>query len=299
MRHLRTVTLLIGVWFLCLGGLPLAAHASLIRSEPPVGTPLGQLASARLRVSDVDPPTAAIRFATDVGQSIDTTDPSLVSSETVAADAVLIRWLNLLSLSILMGTLGFALFVWQPVSPAGQTPIDHLLDRLLLAGWLLTGITSVLMLVLQASVALDTSLLGVSIYPGLLDVVTASTFGSLWLMRMALWGIGLLLLLRPQRRKRLPLLLVLGMGILLTHSLFSHATATPDALAAVAGDWLHLLGATLWIGGLLAFGLVLARVREQGPGLSARMVGYFSNYARIAGAALIFTGIYAAWLHVG
>ncbi|MCA9908102.1 MAG: hypothetical protein KC519_05580, partial [Anaerolineae bacterium] len=231
MRHLRTVTLLIGVWFLCLGGLPLAAHASLIRSEPPVGTPLGQLASARPRVSDVDPPTAAIRFATDVGQSIDTTDPSLVSSETVAADAVLIRWLNLLSLSILMGSMGFALFVWQPVSPAGQTQIDHLLDRLLLAGWLLTGITSVLMLVLQASVALDTSLLGVSIYPGLLDVVTASTFGSLWLMRMALWGIGLLLLLRPQRRKRLPLLLVLGMGILLTHSLFSHATATPDALA--------------------------------------------------------------------
>ncbi|HVO44522.1 MAG TPA: CopD family protein [Aggregatilineales bacterium] len=58
----------------------------------------------------------------------------------------------------------------------------------------------------------------------------------------------------------------------------------------------------LWVGGLVQFIGVIGPVRRAffpaTPAVSA-LVGHFSNFARIAVAGLVLTGIYAAWLGVG
>jgi copper transport protein len=71
----------------------------------------------------------------------------------------------------------------------------------------------------------------------------------------------------------------------------------------VALDWLHLLAMALWVGGLMQLALVLPRVLrpleagERHAFLGA-LVPRFSRLALPCVAALVATGVYAAWLHV-
>ena len=95
--------------------------------------------------------------------------------------------------------------------------------------------------------------------------------------------------------------LALGLLLLVTQSLFSHASAAADRAAAVANDWLHLTSTALWIGGLVAFALMLLTLRREPDrtALTARLVAAFSNFARVAVVLLVVSGLYAAWLEVG
>jgi len=238
-------------------------------------------------------------FVFGVGTAVGDSASPLTIDETVDVGGSIVRWLNLLSLSLMMGSIGFLLFVWQPISQSVQSPIDRLLERLIRSGWWSAGIVGILMLLLQASIAFDTSLPGALTDTRLPDFVASSAYGRLWLLRLELWIAGLVFVSQPRQRRLLPAALACGMGILLAQSLFSHASATADAAAAVAGDWLHLLATSLWIGGLIAFVVVMTQMQRHYTMLAAWVAGYFSNYARVALAALIITGSYAAWLQVG
>lgn len=221
--------------------------------------------------------------------------------ETVQSEAVFVRTFHLLAASLALGSIGFWLFVWQPAT-SENARASRWQKRLIGLGWISLGIASVLLLLLQTSITADVPLGEAAAHPAFIELLTRSSFGALWTVRMGLWlFMGLMLFLQTADQRLLWVALLFGMGVLLTQSLFSHASATQD-LAAVAADWLHLLATTLWIGGLLAFGLVLLaswRDRDASTTQTAAMVGYFSNYVRVSVAALIATGFYAAWLHVG
>src|SRR6185312_3582467 len=66
---------------------------------------------------------------------------------------------------------------------------------------------------------------------------------------------------------------------------------------------LHLLSASVWVGGLLTLvvGLVMARslALEQRQAVYAEAIPRFSTLAIIATIILGVTGFYAAWLEVG
>ncbi len=239
-------------------------------------------------------------FAFGIGTAVVAESTNLTVNESIPADGVVIRWLNLVSLSLAVGSIGFMVFVWQPAAPDGPPAASRLLKRLIVAAWLLTGLTSLLVLLLQASIAADTTVFEVVAHPSFWTFITSSSYARLWSLRLNCWMLlgGALLLIR-QERYRYSVALLAGGGILLAQSLFSHASAMPDTAAAVLGDWLHLLATTLWIGGLVAFGLVLSSVRRQDMALAGRLVAYFSNLMRVSVAALIITGTYAAWLQVG
>lgn len=77
----------------------------------------------------------------------------------------------------------------------------------------------------------------------------------------------------------------------------SHAVGSGPA--AIVLDWLHLLGTSLWVGGLLPLWLVLRHVPAAERGLVARvLVPRFSRLAAIAVAILVVTGGYSALVHV-
>jgi copper transport protein len=216
---------------------------------------------------------------------------------------VIIRWFNLISLSLVVGSLGFRMFVWTPAVAESQPTIERRMSLLTWGGWVMAGIIGFLLIFLQYSAATDNPILANINSRSLEQLIADTRFGHLWLSRMALWvGMGLSLWFARTDKWFNPVALTLGMGMLLTNSLFSHANAAQDLIASVGADWLHLSATAFWIGGLLQFGNVIGPVRRafnpSAPVLS-RLVGYFTNFARVSVAALIVTGLYAAWLEVG
>ncbi len=81
-----------------------------------------------------------------------------------------------------------------------------------------------------------------------------------------------------------------------------HAAATEGLRwLSIPADFLHVLAAGSWIGGL--FFVLIAELRERretgrGNALLAEVLPLFSQVALIAGALLIGTGVLASWLHV-
>lgn len=231
------------------------------------------------------------------GQAVNLTDSSI--SVTSAG----IRTFNLWTLALLVGGIGFWLFTWSPAVPQSNPALERRMNILIAVGWVLVGFGSVLMLLLQTSTTANVSLIEAIGSPILGSIIVGTRYGLLWMVRVALWIlIGIVLWWPTASKWRLWVALIIGVGLLLTNSLFSHASAAPDETAAVFSDWLHLLSTALWVGGLVQFVNVIGVLRKQSPSATstaARMVGYFSNYARICVVGLIITGSYAAWLQVG
>ena len=91
--------------------------------------------------------------------------------------------------------------------------------------------------------------------------------------------------------------------LLMTLTSLSHAAAEEGFLPFFA-DWLHVVAASLWMGGLLGFTIVflggsLETVpAEERTELRRRAVRRFSGVAAVAIAALLATGLYSVLLHV-
>ena len=81
-----------------------------------------------------------------------------------------------------------------------------------------------------------------------------------------------------------------------------HAVATEGLRwLSIPADFLHVLAAGSWIGGL--FFVLIAELRERrrsgrGNALLAEVLPLFSQVALVAGALLVGTGALASWLHV-
>lgn len=84
--------------------------------------------------------------------------------------------------------------------------------------------------------------------------------------------------------------------LLLGVTLNSHAWGSGPL--AAAADWLHLLAAAVWIGGLACLLVILVAPREDRAILAPRLVPRFSGVAAAGLAVMAATGVYAAWLHV-
>lgn len=208
----------------------------------------------------------------------------------VPAESAVVRWLNLLSMAAITGLPAFAVLI---AAPSEQKPRHA--RRLWTAtwiGWLAVGITSILTLLLQASI-----LSGMGITPDALAQTAFETrFGSLWVARVVLWisyGLFLMFLTRPY----VPLMVVAGL-ILVSQSLFSHASGVANAAPFIAADWLHLASMGTWIGGLIGLVVSIPYLREQ-PKLLGAWVARFSNMARVAVGLLVVTGVIAGIEHVG
>lgn len=251
------------------------------------------------RVLSTDGHSTEGSFAFGVGVPVTVQSAVPQIDETVPPDSAVIRAFNLFSQSLAVGSVAFWLFVWLPADEAAPT-IEKRLRRLMLAGWALAGVSGILILLLHVSIAAQIPLPQAAADPALGSLLFSSRYGQVWLGRLALWLLmGGLLRLAGSRPRLYGLALLTGTLLLLTTSVYSHASATPqDTTAAVANDWLHLTASAFWIGGLIAFFVVLGAARQAALSAST-LAGRFSNYARVAVFSLIISGFYAGWLHVG
>ena len=133
-----------------------------------------------------------------------------------------------------------------------------------------------------------------------------SRVGALWLARLslALLAAAVITAAASSGRTWVWWAAIGASGMLLmTLSGLSHAAATGRLLPLLA-DWTHAVAATVWMGGLLGFGVALGSraFRDLAPDsqtkLRERSVRRFSAVATCAVVVLACTGLYTAVLHV-
>jgi copper transport protein len=146
----------------------------------------------------------------------------------------------------------------------------------------------------------------------LVSLVTNGRFGMYWTMREVVILLALLLTIMTEMLKNIPrqvtallswLNLILGMALLLALTLSGHA-ATGDVLAyTVIVDWLHLLAASLWIGGLLYISMIYLPILKQKSLLEGvrSLISILPHYAALAITGiliLLVTGPFDATTHI-
>ena len=233
-----------------------------------------------------------------------------------------LRWLLLLGALAMVGGPVLELFVTLPALQArqGEVAVRELLTRLSGRSIKLTwasvaafSAASAAQLLLQTSLIHEVSIAG-AIGPLAWATLGETAWGGLWLWRMGLAAIFALFAaaltapaVRESGRAVLAarvLAIAAGCGVLWTLSLTSHAAATAGIRdLAVAVDFVHLLAAAVWVGGLfhLCIGIPLflriLSARQQRECLG-RLVPRFSVAAGLSVGVLIVTGVFSGWAQV-
>ena len=247
-------------------------------------------------------------LAADAGAALEDAPALQSRAEPIA------RWLALLGGMAVVGAAVFRALVSTPTLAARGTPgarraLRTADFRLIGVGLALFLAGSLAQLVVQASVAFDTSALGALGAP-VWNVLVETNWGRLWIWRAVLIiGAGAALFAAWRRGGgegwTLAPTAALGAAALLTVSLTSHAAATPGVrLEALVNDFVHLISAAVWTGGLFAFALAISVVFRRADGGAGRrsalaaMAARFSALAGASVAALILTGAFSAWAQV-
>ena len=168
-----------------------------------------------------------------------TAQPTAVATaemtETLPIAELLIRWFNLIALVWAVGSIAFVVLVWHAVGLDGQVDIERRLRQVMWVGWVSMGVAALLILLFQA--AAPNGEVGAALStPVLVELVTRTRFGTLWLARGALWIVHRNLDCgQPAGGWLLWSALIAGAVVLRLTSLFSHSGASAGSSAADAG----------------------------------------------------------------
>lgn len=211
---------------------------------------------------------------------------------------------NGLVLLSLVGLVGVPVTLWIAIYPlAGRfgAPLASAEERartvLLASGALMLAGVVGLGLARTASIA-------PSLSPGAVGRFLGTSLGALWIAQLVVAGavVGVLLLARRRpvaRRYWLGGAAAGGLAVQLSVSATSHSASLIDRLQGTATDFAHIGGAALWVGGLLALGLVLPTVlrhADEQRAVAAGAIWRFSIVALTGVTLSVTTGlVLAAW----
>ena len=223
--------------------------------------------------------------------SLSGSDPGGRGGERADGEGLLLvamRWLSLLTAAMLLGG---ALLVARTRRRLDEGAGEALADRERRTHrWLLavSAIAAAEMLIAAAAAGAGDGLN--------FALLTGSTTGVAAIVRLAvvLVAVGAVAILR--RRGRGPVLAFTGVLVLITHAIGGHVASLEDGRTLAAlGQVAHVLSAGIWIGGLLALALVVARTPASdrrtlgGEGLRA-----LAPIVAVAALVVVVTGTLAA-----
>jgi copper transport protein len=227
-----------------------------------------------------------------------------------APGTVAVRSLLYLGLAALCGGLLFSLLVWDPSVRAAQAGGDERWLAVFTRCWrtlaaaalALIALVSLAGVLVQAGQAAGSGL----VWPWssqAIAILIDSRYGILVIARLAAALLLAGLLLAPDRgwNRYAAIPIVIGLG--LTFSLESHAAAQPAPILPILSDLVHLLAASVWVGGLFLFLAAVWIVHRLPPEsrtrLAALLIPHFSNLALSSVIILTLTGLYAGLVDVG
>jgi copper transport protein len=177
--------------------------------------------------------------------------------------------------------------------------------RLVVVGGVLLIVGTLFTAAAQAAAAANVSLLDALGQP-IADLLLRGRFASIWWPRMGLEVASLLLIVfGGVEGLASECALATLPAVLLTSALTSHGAAVPlGAAAGIAIDWLHILGATAWVGGLIGLAVLaptMWRVAASGSDdpLARRVVVSFGQFALAASLAVALSGALQSTLELG
>lgn len=220
----------------------------------------------------------------------------------------LLAWLEFVSLAFCIGVLVCRLFVIPPsvqTVASGNETSYATAWRLFTVALVIIFVSTVVDLLLRTATMSGRSVLAA--LPVISTVLSKTHYGRVWTIRVGallllcfLIGFGL-----RKRNSRMFLVsaIVLTLFIAATRSASGHASDTGDFSIAEIMDWLHLVSASVWGGGLMVLSLVILpeiiKHQDIPAPLLASVAGRFSRLAGAAVGVVAFTALYNAWLHLG
>lgn len=243
------------------------------------------------------------------------------SGEATALAVGAVRVLDYLTIAVTIGGLAFLFLVWLPASAsvAGAEPhpgtasraFASRLWRLLWLAVALGLLASVLGVLLQGASAAGLSLWS-SLRGSIVDDTLKSRFGEVWGARAIDWiAIGALLglVLRPaslglRPRRGILLALMLACAYLaIAPALAGHASIESPTGVFFPSDVLHVLAASVWVGGIACLLIALpAATRKLPPAQRSRLLlaalTRFSPLALGSVVAIALTGAIQAYIDV-
>ncbi|HVU72496.1 MAG TPA: copper resistance protein CopC [Mycobacteriales bacterium] len=193
---------------------------------------------------------------------------------------------------LLVGGSFFLVVVW-PAGAQRKRP-----RRLVAAGWVLVGVSSVLLFLLEGPYGAGVGL-GDVFEGDLVSETLATRYGKLMAVRLLLLVLAIPVLRRLHERDKGQSFDLAGLGItmLLTFTLSEHAGQGIQVPLAATADALHIGAASVWIGGLAVLATALLWKRQ--PGELAEVLPRWSRTAMVCVAVLVLTGTYQTWREVG
>jgi copper transport protein len=247
-----------------------------------------------------------------------------------------VRFLDYVSLALFIGGLAFALLAWGPALGSagaeqrwreGASAGARRLAILLAAAIVVGVLASILGVLLQGA-----SAAGVSLWTSLKGTVIENTlesrFGEVWTARAGVWLlIGAVLLVsralggtvvprladeeEPGAGPRVlrpaaPVAAVLALAcayLTITPALAGHASIESPRGVFFPADAVHVLGASVWVGGIacLLFAVPVATRRLEGAERTGLLLGTLSRFSPLALACVIaigITGVVQAYIDV-
>jgi copper transport protein len=203
----------------------------------------------------------------------------------------IVRWAYFVSLALLLGGLAFRLLVLRgPVRPEVERRF-YALAGLGVVGTIESGIAAFLM---RAEDALQLPF-GRLLYGDLSPLANHTRFGTAFIAMTLGYALVAALVFLAWLTDRTLLLVpafLLGLGFASGLSLSGHSAVDPgSSWVSALADWVHLCGASIWIGGLvhLAVG-----VWPVAPDLRRRAFVGFSQLATVLIALVLAAGTYLA-----
>ena len=217
-------------------------------------------------------------------------------------------WFELSALACCLGSLMFMLWVIPPAEATSSRDQGALRPRL----WIFFSISLAVILTCSSADLLSRTaeMSGeplMSAFSSVPTVLFKTHAGLAWLVRAACL-ILIAVLIAAGRRHRdsrmfLFILFLLCALIALTESASGHASDKGDFTVSEMVDWLHLLGASFWAGGIFVLSLIiLPHAKRSGASPPSDTASVVIRFSRIAGIAVLFvvlTALYNAWQYVG
>ncbi|WP_078941370.1 copper resistance CopC/CopD family protein [Streptomyces cellulosae] len=269
------------------------AHGDLAVVWSVVDEEDGHPSSGRIALSIGAPAKKAATTGGDQAAS-----PVPTPSPSVRKGLVAARWIGYLALAVFLGGLGFLVLLW----PRGAD--EPRARALLVLAWVAGLLATVVSVGLQGAYTTlggfrDALRLGtyadmLTTEPGV--VLAARTL--LWVLAAVVLGA---LLQGGARTSRSPGwrvgALAVAFGLLRTTGMTGHNSEGGEPTWGAVADFVHLLGASLWIGGLAM--LALAVLPRKRAGELAEVVPGYSRLAAVSVAGIVCAGLVLAWQVVG
>lgn len=217
----------------------------------------------------------------------------------------LIRAVHYTTLFMATGALAFSAFVAVPSFPrsGGPAAFDAAArrqHRLVVVAAVTALITAALWLVAETQ-SISGRSLAAALSPALLaQVLGATVFGQVWLIRFALLAALAIAVAVPPTRAREFAGIALGIAATATLAFAGHAAAADSVTRA--GDMIHLVLGALWLGSLPPLADLLgaaARGPAAATAIMARCCRRFSGLGTLCVTGLLATGLLNAWSLVG